>query len=238
MWLMKMNIPFYRQDNFQCMVPYNSWLWKATRVNGISPHFKQWTMRNKETPKIFNYVMFLGRNVRRYSGLCFQMRPMSEEENKQITDGISRPASNTCPKKVWGQVGIDIMTMKKVGEYRYLITGMDYFSQNIKMHVLKTKSAKEVAQFIYEDIICRCGSLDVIITDQGSEFCNTKNDKLMEHAYCKHQITSSYHYQSNRLDKWQNRTMTIFLLKNIARTTGWTRFQWWWVATDIWCTQQ
>ena len=68
------------------------------------------------------------------------------------------------PRKVWGQVGIDIMTMKKVGEYRYLITGMDYFSKNIEMRVLKTKSAKEVAQFIYEDIICRWGLPDVIIT--------------------------------------------------------------------------
>ena len=51
-------------------------------------------------------------------------------------------------RKVWSQVGIDIMTMKKVGEYRYLITGMDYFSKNLEMRALKTKSAREVAQFI------------------------------------------------------------------------------------------
>ena len=61
-----------------------------------------------------------------------------------------------------------------------LITGMDYFSKNIEMHVLKTKSAKEVAQFIYEEIICRWGSPDVIITDQGREFCNAINEELME----------------------------------------------------------
>ena len=55
------------------------------------------------------------------------------------------------PRKVWSQVGIDIMTMKKVGEYRYLITGMDYFSKNLEMRALKTKSAKDVAQFIYRN---------------------------------------------------------------------------------------
>ena len=49
------------------------------------------------------------------------------------------------PRKVWSQVGIDIMMMKKVGEYRYLITGMDYFSKNLEMLALKTKSAREVA---------------------------------------------------------------------------------------------
>ena len=125
------------------------------------------------------------------------------------------------PRKVWSQVGIDIMTMKKVGEYRYLITGMDYFSKNLEMRALKTKSAKDVAQFIYEDIICRWGSPDVIITDQGREFCNAINDELMERAHCKHRITSSYHPQSNGLVERQNRTTTNFLLKNMDCQDDW-----------------
>ena len=124
-------------------------------------------------------------------------------------------------RKVWSQVGIDIMTMKKVGEYRYLITGMDYFSKNLEMRALKTKLAREVAQFIYEDIICRWGSPDVIITDQGREFCNAINDELMERAHCKHRITSSYHPQSNGLVERKNRTTTIFLLKNMDCQDDW-----------------
>jgi len=125
------------------------------------------------------------------------------------------------PRKVWSQVGIDIMTMKQVGEYRYLITGMDYFSKNLEMRALKTKSAREVAQFIYEDIICRWGSPDVIITDQGRDFCNAINDELMERAHCKHRITSSYHPQSNGLVERQNRTTTNFLLKNMDCQDDW-----------------
>ena len=125
------------------------------------------------------------------------------------------------PRKVWSQVRIDIMTMKKVGEYRYLITGMDYFSKNLEMRALKTKSAREVAQFIYEDIICRWGSSDIIITDQGREFCNAINDELMERAHCKHRITSSYHPQSNGLVERQNRTTTNFLLKNMDCQDDW-----------------
>ena len=125
------------------------------------------------------------------------------------------------PRKVWSQVGIDIMTMKMVGEYRYLITGMDYFSKNLEMRALKTKSAREVAQFIYEDIICRWGSPDIINTDQGHEFCNAINDELMERAHCKHRITSSYHPQSNGLVERQNRTTTNFLLKNMDCQDDW-----------------
>ena len=125
------------------------------------------------------------------------------------------------PRKVWSQVGIDIMTMKKVGEYKYLITGMDYFSKNLEMRALKSKSAREVAQFIYEDIICRWGSPNVTITDQGHEFCNVINDELMECAHCKHRITSSYHPQSNRLVERQNRTTTNFLLKDMDCQDDW-----------------
>ena len=125
------------------------------------------------------------------------------------------------PRKVWSQVWIDIMTMKKVGEYKYLIMGMDYFSKNLEMHPLKSKSAREVVQFIYEDIICRWGSPNVIITDQGHKFCNAINDELMEHTHCKHRITSSYHPQSNGLVGRQNRTTTNFLLKNMDCQDYW-----------------
>ena len=125
------------------------------------------------------------------------------------------------PRKVWSQVGIDIMMMKKVGEYKYLITGMDYFSKNLEMHPLKSKSVREVAQFIYEDIICRWGLPDVIITDQGCEFCNAINDELMECTHCKHRITSSYHPQSNGLVERQNRTTINFLLKNMDCQDDW-----------------
>ena len=89
------------------------------------------------------------------------------------------------------------------------------------MHASKTKSAKEVAQFIYEEIICRWGLPDMIITDQGHEFCNAINNELMEHAHCKHRITSSYHLQSNGLVERQNRTTTNFLLKNMDCQDDW-----------------
>ena len=65
------------------------------------------------------------------------------------------------------------------------------------------------------------GSPDIIITDQGHEFCNAINDELMERAHCKHRITSSYHPQSNGLVERQNRTTTNFLLKNMDCQDDW-----------------
>ncbi|MCG8623183.1 MAG: DDE-type integrase/transposase/recombinase, partial [Proteobacteria bacterium] len=123
----------------------------------------------------------------------------------------------------WAQVGIDIMSMKEVDGFKYLITAMDYFSKNMEMRAMRNKSAKEVALFIYEEVICRWGSPDVIITDQGREFCNNINDALMERAHCRHRITSSYHPQSNGLVERQNRTTTQFLLKNMDCQDDWVK---------------
>ena len=71
------------------------------------------------------------------------------------------------PTKVWAQEGVDIMFMKEVDRYKYIITAMDYFSKNMEMREIKTKSAKEVAMFLYEEVVCRWGSPDIIIADQG-----------------------------------------------------------------------
>ena len=69
------------------------------------------------------------------------------------------------PTKVWAQVGVDI--------------GVDYFSKNMEMRAIKTKSTKEVALFLYKEVICSWGLPDVIIIDQGREFCNSINKELM-----------------------------------------------------------
>ena len=127
------------------------------------------------------------------------------------------------PAKVWMQVRVDIMSMKEVDGFKYIITAMDYFSKNMEMRAIKAKSAKEVALFVYKEVICRWGSPDIIITDQGREFCNCINDELMECTHCKHRITSSYHPQSNGLVECQNRMMTQFLLKNMDCQDDWVK---------------
>ena len=48
------------------------------------------------------------------------------------------------------------------------------------MSTLKEKSAKEVARFKYEDLICRWGCSEYHITDQEREFVNSTNKELLD----------------------------------------------------------
>ena len=66
------------------------------------------------------------------------------------------------------QIGMDLIHMTpSVKGYNYIITAVDYLSKYCEMRALKEKSAKEVAKFIYEDLICRWGCSEYHITDQG-----------------------------------------------------------------------
>ena len=77
------------------------------------------------------------------------------------------------PSKIFPQIGMDLIHMNRCRGYNYIITAVDYLSKYCEMRPLKEKSAKEVARFIYEDLICRWGCSEYHITDQGREFVNS-----------------------------------------------------------------
>ena len=61
---------------------------------------------------------------------------------------------------------------------------------------IKDKTARTVAQFLYE-MICRYGCFSVQINDQGREFVNEISAELHTKTGVKQRITSAYHPQSN-----------------------------------------
>ena len=69
------------------------------------------------------------------------------------------------PSKIFAQIGMDLIHMNRCRGYNYIITAVDYLSKYCEMRPLKEKSAKEVARFIYEDLICRWGCSKYRITD-------------------------------------------------------------------------
>ena len=57
------------------------------------------------------------------------------------------------------------------------------------------------------------GLPSVITTDQGSEFNNRINAKLMKAFGIKHRLTTAYHPQANGLDERYNQTLINSLSK-------------------------
>lgn len=94
-----------------------------------------------------------------------------------------------------------------MNEFRYVVVAVCYFSKWCEAKPLKDKTAKSVAVFIYEEIICRHGCPDIQISDQGREFVNKLSDELFNLTGTQQRVTSRYHPQANGLVERLNRTL-------------------------------
>ena len=126
------------------------------------------------------------------------------------------------PSHIFAQIGMDLIHMTPSAKgYNYIITAVDYLSKYCEMRALKEKSAKEVAKFIYEDLVCRWGCTEYHITDQGQEFVNAINTNLLEMCETKQRITSAFHPQGNGLCECLNRSTQETLAKTMTDEKDW-----------------
>jgi len=79
---------------------------------------------------------------------------------------------------------------------KYIVHGWYGLSLWIESRALKEENAKSIGQWLFEDIICRWGSLVKIVTDNGAPF--KKAVKWIEKKYGIKGVTiSSYNSQAN-----------------------------------------
>src|SRR6266540_1751454 len=96
---------------------------------------------------------------------------------------------------------------------KYIVVAIDYFTKYSKTKALINANAKSVANFIYEDIICRYGCSRKIISDRGTYFNNQVIEKLFERFKIKHNLSTPYHSKTNGLVKRFNKTLCESLAK-------------------------
>ena len=121
------------------------------------------------------------------------------------------------------QIGIDFvgpLPKTKRGN-RYIIVAMDYLTKWPEAKAVSNATAEETEKFIYEDIICRHGCPQIILTDRGTHFNNQLIKGLMERFNIKHLLSSPYHPQTNGLVERFNRTLCESLAKLVSQSNEW-----------------
>ena len=127
------------------------------------------------------------------------------------------------PSKVWSQIGVDLVGPLQVTSSgnQYIVVAVDYFSKWPEAKAIPSKEAIHVADFL-NSLFLRHGFPEVLISDQGREFCNAICNELLTKTGVKHRITSAYHPQTNGLTERFNQT-----LKNgICQMTNCTDEDW------------
>ena len=107
---------------------------------------------------------------------------------------------------------------------KYIVIAMDYFSRWSEAKALKSANAESVAEFIYEEIICKYGAPKKIQSDQRTHFVNELIRNLSDRFRIKHSLSSPYHPQSNGLVERFNKTLCEGIAKVADSIMDWDKY--------------
>lgn len=116
--------------------------------------------------------------------------------------GLLEPLPVTRPFQM---IGMDTVgPFPESSRNRYILVATDYFTKWAETRAVSANTAKAVATFIKEQIICRHGFPEVIVTDRGANYTSNMVKELLASLDCRHAKTSAYHPQTNGLCKKVN----------------------------------
>ncbi len=107
---------------------------------------------------------------------------------------------------------------------KYIVVAIDYFTKYPEARALTNANAKSVANFIYEDIICRHGCPRRIISDRGTHFNNQVIERLLERFKIRHNLSTPYHPKTNGLVERFNKTLCESLAKLNEERENWNEY--------------
>jgi len=106
----------------------------------------------------------------------------------------------------------------KSNTHEYILVVVDYMSKWVQAIIVLMVDSRIVIKFLKRNIFCKFGTPRVLISDEGTHFCNSQVRKMLKYYHMKHKIETIYHPQINRQAKVSNRKLETILEKTIANS--------------------
>ena len=132
------------------------------------------------------------------------------------------PLTSTSVSRLFQKICIDLVHMGKgSGQFPYLIVARDDLSGWAEARPLRRKESKDVAKFLWEDVISRMGVIGWITTDNGTEVMGAV-DLLVERYEVPHITTAAYNPKANALVERGHEQLVEAILKSCrGRASTW-----------------
>lgn len=109
---------------------------------------------------------------------------------------VEIPLVVSTPKNIFIKLHVDIMFMPKAKGYRYIVAARDDLSRASEGRALKKANADSLAQFFWEQILCRYGAVGQVVTDNGKEVEGAFTKLMMRYGIPQIKI-SAYNSKAN-----------------------------------------
>ena len=87
---------------------------------------------------------------------------------------------------------------------KFLIVDIDYFTKWVEVEALTTITEKNVRSFVWRYIICKYGTLRVLVSDNGKQFDNNSFRNFRSQLGIKNHYSSPTHPRANEQIKVTN----------------------------------
>ncbi len=125
-----------------------------------------------------------------------------------------------CHTTPWQVISADILgklPVTKEGNYAYIIVVTDLFTRQVEVKALVKVDSRAIADMLVDEVFCRYGCPDQILTDQGANFCDALIHELCAAMEVRKIRTSAYNPQCNGVTERFNKTLANMLAKYIDR---------------------
>ena len=138
-------------------------------------------------------------------GPCNQSTPKTHVSNPPLQP-------NPIPQKPNERVHVDLFgPVKSHTGKKYVVVMTDALTKMVRLSVVKSKTAEEVAQSIVDNWIYIYGVPKMIVSDQGNEFVGQMSTALFRALQIEHKTTTPFHPQTNAAAERFNQTMITYL---------------------------
>uniref|UniRef100_A0A2N9HNB4 Integrase catalytic domain-containing protein n=1 Tax=Fagus sylvatica TaxID=28930 RepID=A0A2N9HNB4_FAGSY len=157
------------------------------------------------------YWLTMERDCIRHVQTCHkcQMYQNSKNAPPQYLHTMASP----WPFSAWGMDVIGAITPKASNGHEFILVAIDYFTKWVEACSFKNVTQVAVTRFVKNNIICRYGMPEMLITDNASNLNNRMMDQLCQQFKIQHHNSAPYRPKMNGAVEAANKNVKKILSK-------------------------